>query len=71
MSVRALLTALTTIVAFALGGAPTALASHSQAMTLQDDQLLIYSPPAQVASTSADAQGHGRSTASACRWCGR
>ncbi len=59
MSVRALLTALTTIVAFALGGAPTALASHSQTTTLQDDQLLIYSPPAQVASTLQTLKGMG------------
>ena len=59
MSVRALLTVLTTIAAFALGGAPSALASHSQTTTLQDDQLLIYSPPAQVASTLQTLKGMG------------
>jgi hypothetical protein len=59
MSARGLLTLLTTVVAFALGGAPTALASHSQTMTLQDDQLLIYSSPSQVAATLQTLKGMG------------
>lgn len=33
MSARGLLTLLTTILAFVLGGAPSALASHSQTMS--------------------------------------
>ena len=70
MSVRGLLTLLTAIVAFALGGAPNALASHSQTTTLQDDQLLIYSPRRRWPPRCRRSRAWG-STASACRWCGR
>ena len=59
MSARGLLSLLTAIVAFALGGAPNAVASQSQTTTLQDDQLLIYSPPAQVAATLQTLKGMG------------
>jgi hypothetical protein len=59
MSARGLLTLLTTILALALGGAPSALASHGQTMTLPDDQLLIYSSPSQVAATLQTLKGMG------------
>jgi hypothetical protein len=47
------------VVALALAAPAGALASHSQTMTLQDDQQLIYSSQAQVASTLATLKAMG------------
>src|ERR1700722_9595780 len=47
-------TVLALIAALALAAAPAAMASHNQAMTLQDDQQLIYSTPAHTAAVLQD-----------------